>query len=252
MAYRTVSSEGARASKPRETFTYVPQPRGCLAWLLDAAVIVAIVALALLLARRTTVSCDWPAQALGRCTMTTENALGSTQTQVLDGAHSFAYRAGNEIGFVTDAKNKDRDAPFGTRSIPMWDQASADTLMDFATERKVDHVEISHGPDHPVRVGLLFLGLLVLYVLSTRRPAYAITVDRKARMLFVSPRAWFGETKRFELNKVRAVEVENRDVAQHRVRVVLEDDKYVPITPIFTPGAHHSALAKEVSDALLA
>ncbi len=252
MAYRTAESDTARARKRRETFTYVPSPRGCLAWLLDVAVVVAIITLALTVARRNTVRCDWPLRGQGRCIVETENAIGMIQERTIDGIHSLAYRTRVEVGFVTDAKNKDPEAQFGTRSIEMWDEAGADALEAFASERADPRLQISRGPDSPVRAGIGFFLLLAAYVVVTRRVAYAITIDRTARMLLVSPRGWIGATRRFELATVKTVDVENAEVARHRVRVVLTSGEHVPLTPYFSPGAHHSALAREVAEALAA
>lgn len=252
MAYRTAESDAARERKPRETFTYVPRPRGCMVWLMDLAIVAATIALVLVVARKRVVQCDWPERGLGRCVVRTENALGQVEEHVIDGIHSFAYRSRVEVGFVTDARNKDREAPFGTRAIEMWDDAGADALEDFATERAEPHLVLSRGADSPVRTGLLFFAALVAYVVVTRRSAYAITIDRQARMLFVSPRGWFGRTRRYELAKVRTVDVENAAVAQHRVRIVLKSGEHVPVTTEFSAGAHHLAFATEVALALAA
>jgi hypothetical protein len=279
MAYRTAESGG---KKRRETFLYVPRPRGCLTWMLDLAVVVATVALALLTARKQVVSCDWPERSLATCVVHTENAAGMEADFVISGIHAFAYRTGLEIGFVTDAKNKDRDAPFGTRAIVLKDEASANALETFATTRNAPSILLAHGPEHPLRVTGLFLVALITYLVVTRRPAYSITIDREERMLFVAPHGWFGETKRVELADVQKVEIENMpcqvqsptggglepldvrseparanaitnaDVGKHRVRIALKSGGYLPLTPDFSPGAHHLAIAMEVTNALVA
>ncbi len=251
MAYRTAESEVARTRKRRETFLYVPRPRGCLSWVLDVIVVIATVALILLTARKQVVTCDWPESKLAQCVVHTENAAGIEADYTISGIHGFAYRTGLEVGFVTDAKNKDRDAAFGTRAIVTKEDASTDALASFAINH-LEHVVVEHGPEHPLRVtGLYLLGLMI-YLAVTRRAAYAITVDRGERMLFISPRGWFGETKRVELADVRKVETENADVGKHRVRIALKSGGYLPITPDFSSGAHHLAIATEVTDALSA
>lgn len=247
MAYRSAEPEGR---KRRETFLYVPRPRGCLTWMLDLAVVVAMVALALMTARKHVVSCDWPERSLATCVVHTENAVGIEADFVISGIHAFAYRTGLEIGFVTDAKNKDRDAAFGTRAIVLKDEASANALQAFATMRSTPSIRLAHGPEHPLRVTGLVMVALIVYLVVTRRPAYAITIDRDERMLFVAPRGWFGETKRVELANVEKVETENADVGKHRVRIALKGGGYLAITPDFSPGAHHLAVATEVTNAL--
>lgn len=251
MAYRTAESDVARSRKRRETFLYVPRPRGCLSWVLDLALVIATVALALLTARKQVVACDWPEAKLAQCVVHTENAAGIEADYTVSGIHAFAYRTGLEIGFITDAKNKDRDAAFGTRAIVTKDEAGAEALESFATKR-LAHVRVEHGPEHPLLVTGLCLVVLMVYLVVTRRPAYAITIDRGERMLFVSPRGWFGKIKRVELADVRKVETENADIGKHRVRIALKSGGYLPITADFSPGAHHLVIAMEVTHALSA
>jgi hypothetical protein len=247
MAYRDAPSP----QKKRETFTYVPEPRGCVAWLVDLGVAVAIMTLALHVARKDTVSCSWPERSLGQCDMTTENAVGMVTRRSIPGIHSLAYRTGREIGFVTDASNKDRDVPFATRGIEMWDDASAEALETFGSERGEPTFFATRGPRSPTTVGASFFVLLAIYVAVTRRAAYALTIDRGERMLLFGPRAWFGTSRRFELASVRGIDVENADIARHRVRLVLGTGEHVPLTRSFSPGAHHRAFADEVARALV-
>lgn len=238
-----------RDAASRETFWYAPRPRGWLRWLLDVALVVLVTALALALCRRKTVSCEWPERQTATCEVVTENAVGALRRESLAGIKSFAYRHRREVGFVTDAKNKDATANFGTRSIEMWDDASAAALEAFARERSGPRFSATRGPDSPPLLGAGLFALFALYVLATRRAVYALTVDRGAGRIDVREGGLFGARQSFDLDRVKAVEVERKAKAL-RVRLVLEDGARVPISPVYTPGVHHETFAKQVRRAM--
>ena len=243
-------SEPQRARPARQTFTYVPRPRGVRAWLLDLGLVAVTVALVLNFARRDTVSCAWPPVGYARCDLEKVNAIGQSQVRTIEGIHGAGQRSGRSVQLVTDAKNKDEDAQFGTRKIEMGDELSARALHSFASSREPSALVVVHGPSRPWLAGLGFFALLLLYVALTRRAALALTIDREACTVVVAPYGWFGAARCLPLDDVRAVEVESLDGTRARVRFELSSGERVALSNGYFKGDHHLAFATEVAHGL--
>ncbi len=243
-------SDSFAAAPGRRTYTYVPRPRGVRGWLLDLLLVAITVALVLNFARRETVSCAWPEAGYGRCDLEKVNAVGSVQARTVEGIHGLGQRSGRTVQLVTDAKNKDVDAQFGTRKIEMWDEPAARALEHFAASHDQPAFVAVHGPSRPWLAGLALFGLLLTYVALTRRPAFAVTIDRPGASFIVAPYGWFGAERRYSLDEVRAVEVESPDGQRSRVRFELSSGERAALSERFFPGDHHLAFATEVARAL--
>jgi len=230
------------------SLVYVPEPRGCLGRIFDAIVIVAIIALTARYARRQEIACEWRG-ATASCTTSIVSAFGRRSTSLIEGIHSFAYRSGEKIGVVTDARNKDEKASFGTREIETWDAASADAIESFADQRKKS-VAIAHGPTHPIAITIVAMLAVLGYAWITRPHALLVTIDPTS-IVIVRRALTFARTERYDRAEIRAFDVESAPRAQgagHRVRLVRGD--FLPLTRAFFPGKHHHKFAERACAAL--
>jgi len=142
--------------------------RALLLWLVDLAVVAAAIACIMHVSRRYTISCGWHG-VRASCRLEAEDSLGRVEHREIDGIRGVAYRRGTIVGLVTDARNKDTTALFGTSEIDAPTAADAETLRAFADDRVPDHVGILSGVAHPRWVtGLLLAAILVYGFLSGR------------------------------------------------------------------------------------
>ncbi len=142
--------------------------RAILRWLVDLAVVGVAIACILHISRRHEVVCDW-ARMRASCTVEAEDSLGRVQRASIEGIRGAAYRSGSVVGLVTDAKNKDELALFGTREVELGDAQSAEKLRAFAADRDPDHIEITSGVAHPRLTTAAILAALLVYGVATRR-----------------------------------------------------------------------------------
>lgn len=232
------------------TLVYVPRRRSVGQRLFDVLAILAAIAAVVAWARRTEVSCAWAGRE-SSCTVARLGPLGTRTESVIGGIRGVAYRSGTRLGLVTSARNKDETAAFGTRDIKLWDEDAADELRRFFDEGAGPPVHMATGPERPLlwTAGLLF-GLLA-YAFFTRPQAFVVTIDPRERLLRVRRRGvMLGAEERWELSKVRGIDVENADADLHRVRLELDGGQRLPLTDAFFEGTHHHEFTERVREAL--
>jgi hypothetical protein len=244
VAYRARERSGGG---PR-TLAYVPRPRGKLGYLADVAVVLLAITVLVGFVRAHRLRCAWEG-VRAACTWTTENALGARTEQTIAGIHGVAFRSGTTVGLVTDAANKDEDAPFGTRRVEMWDEPSALALRAFADDPGAT-LQLSTGPSRPLLVTAGVLGALLAYAIGTRPISFSLSVDVREGIVTLRRGGVLPRTARYELSMVRGVDVENAAPGRHRVRLVLADGAVRPLTVGFYPGERHHAFAR-AADAVL-
>jgi uncharacterized membrane protein len=142
--------------------------RRVLFWLVDLAAIVVVIACILQFARHRSVTCSW-AGSRASCDVEAEDSLGRVQRAQIEGIRGAAYRTGNAVGLVTDARNKDDLALFGTRMIEVQRLEDAQRLYAFADDRAPQSIAIASGIAHPRWLTAALLGALLAYALLTRR-----------------------------------------------------------------------------------
>lgn len=147
--------------------------RRLLVWLGDLTAIVVVVACILHFSRRHGVVCDWHGMRAS-CALEVEDSLGRVEHAQIDGIRGVAYRAGNVVGVVTDASNKDELAFFGTRMIVLERPDDAAHLYAFADDRTPSHLAIEWGAPHPRWLTAALLAALLAYSFLSRRGRAAL------------------------------------------------------------------------------
>lgn len=228
---------------------YRPRPRGCVGWAVDLLVLVAVVVAVALYARRDEIACAYNG-ATASCTISMTDALEVRTTRRIDGIHSLAYRSGTHVGLVTDAKNKDAMAPFGTREIEAWDETAAKALESFFEERS-GPIALWHGPAHPSLYGLLAMLVVFSYAAATRPLSFVVRIDRDRKILVLQRRGPFfsRHAQSWDLSAVRAFDAQT-DGKRYRVRMMTSDGRSLLFTERFWPGEHHDDFVARVNDAL--
>ena len=243
MAYRNDARSKSTAAR---TFDYRPQARRRWRIVLDLAVLGLVIGFVAQTARRWELRCAWEGH-LASCTTTTENALGTVESQSFGGIRSAAFEHGTSVGFVTDMVNHDPDAPFGTRVVTLETGRDAADLRAFADDRVPKSVTYASGVSHPLYVTVAaMLGLLV-FAFLTRTRRVRVTVDAPEGLLLL--RRGLFDTQRFELARVKGFEVENAEAGRHRVWLRVEGGDR-SLSTAFFPGEHHHAFVDAVNRAL--
>ncbi len=142
--------------------------RRVLFWLVDLAAIVVVIACILQFSRHRSVTCSWTG-ARASCALEAEDSLGRVQHARIDGIRGAAYRTENVVGVVTDARNKDDLALFGTRMIEVDRIEDAKRLYAFVDDRGPDSIAIASGVAHPRWMTAGLLGALLVYAFLSRR-----------------------------------------------------------------------------------
>jgi len=137
-------------------------------WLFDLAVVAVAVACILHVSRRRSIACDWHGMRAS-CALDAEDSIGRVQHRDIVGIRGAAYRSGNFVGLVTDARHKDAMALFGTSEIEAPSEADAERLRAFADDREPEHYALEVGVPHPRwTTALILAGLLVYGFVSGR------------------------------------------------------------------------------------
>ena len=142
--------------------------RKVLRLLVDLAVIGVTIACILHYSRRREVTCAWK-DLRASCHVEVEDSLGRVERADVTGVHGAAYRRDALVALVTDARNKDETALFGTRDVQLDSVADAEKLRAFANDREPDHIELLSGVRRPRVVTIAFLAGLVVYAFLTSR-----------------------------------------------------------------------------------
>jgi hypothetical protein len=156
----------------------VPLLRRLAFWLVDLAVVVVVVACVLHFCRRRSVACSWEGMRAS-CRVETEDSLGRVERHTIAGVRGAAYLDGLYVGLVTDARNKDDLALFGTSEIEVANVADARRLRAFADDHEPDHIAISSGVAHPRWVTAGLLASLLVYGFVSRRARRSLARHEK-------------------------------------------------------------------------
>ena len=113
-------------------------------------------------------ACGWHG-VRASCAVEAEDSLGRVRTEQIDGIRGAAYRTGSVVGVVTDARNKDAEALFGTRMIELGSQADAERLYAFVDDRTPATISVAEGAEHPRRGTFAWLFGLLAYAFVSRR-----------------------------------------------------------------------------------
>jgi len=136
-------------------------------WLVDLAVVVAVIACILHQSRRRSIACAWEGRRAS-CAIEVESSLGRVRSDAIREIRGAAYRSKNVVGFVTDADNKGENALFGTREIAFNDEGDAERFYAFAYDHDPQRVEAREGVERPLVVTAAWLGALLLYAIVSR------------------------------------------------------------------------------------
>jgi hypothetical protein len=144
--------------------------RTALRLLVDLAVVAVTIACILHYSRRRDVTCEWkdvPRRA--SCHVEVEDSLGRVERAGITGVRGAAWRRDALLALVTDARNKDETAFFGTREVQLDSVADAEKLRTFAVDREPDRIELLSGVRRPRVVTIAFLVGLLVYAFLTSR-----------------------------------------------------------------------------------
>ncbi|CAN5749943.1 hypothetical protein BH09MYX1_BH09MYX1_08060 [soil metagenome] len=240
MLDRDPSAEGPRG------FDYVPRRRRWFQFLLDIAVVVALVYGVYKAAWWWKLDCSWHGTR-AECTRISEDSLGRRKVQQVDGIRGLAFQQDNHVGFVTDADHADELALFATHEVLVGSTAEALELRRFADEREPEVVAYHAGIPHPLVISILGLLAVFAWAFFTRTRRYRITIDPAARELVLS-RGIFRGSERSPLGDVN-VELEQGTKGTYRV-CLRSKATTSHITQLYHVGTHHCDFVTVASAAL--
>jgi hypothetical protein len=234
------------AGRAPQTFLYVPRERRWFHWIIDLAVIGVILAGVWQYAWHWEVDCAWHGMRAS-CTRTSEDALGRTKVQHVDGIRGLAFARDRRVGFVTDAEHAADSALFATDEIALGSNEDADELRRFADERYPRSVAYRAGLPRPVFVTVLGLLAIFAWGFFTRTRKFRIKVDPRERVLEVNAGLLRG-TERYEL-ATTSIALEHGGGGKHRVCLATKDGRR-PLTEAYHPGKHHAAFVRAATAAM--